>query len=319
MHWPRFVALVAGMLALATLAVGCRGEPPAVDERFTVRLVTSAPLSGRWEREAERGLGRLAVELGADVARVRAWNPEDRRTVLQQVAADGADLVFCVGSGFEDLLFSEGPALGASRFVVVPGSSRSDTVASIRFLTEGAGYLAGAAAAALSGPAPVGVLRGAGRPWLEALESGFAAGVEGGDSRRPVVFAAGAEGAWELARGGVRTALYAADVPDAAALAAAHDAGLLLVAPDPMLMASMPDMFFAAVELDVAEAMVRLARDVRDGTFDGRGLEFDLGSGALDVHLSTSLGVVTPAVHERLAEARTEVLAGFVEVEELGI
>lgn len=307
------------VLVLAAVAGGCRREAPPTAPGFSVWLITSAPLSGRWEREAERGLGRLQVELGAEVGRQRAWSPEDRRGLLRAAAAAAPDLVFCVGPGFDDLLYSEGAALGDTRFVVVPGRSPGDSVASIRFQPEGTGFLAGAVTAELAAGAPVGILRGAGRPWLEALERGFVDGARSEDPERSILVADGPSGPWELTAAGVVVALYSADVPDAETLAAVHDSGLLLVAPDLQLMAAVPEAFVAAVDVDVAEAMVRVARTVRDGTFGGRALDFDLGSGVLDVHLSPNHPIVSDRARQRLREARAEVLAGYVEVEKLGM
>ena len=85
--------------------------------------VTSAPLSGRWEREAERGLGRVGVELDAHVARLRAEDGETRRRVLADLGRTGVDLVFCVGSGFEAMLYAEVEAYPATRYVLLPGSA----------------------------------------------------------------------------------------------------------------------------------------------------------------------------------------------------
>jgi len=314
----RVTCLAAVLAVVGTLAACRRPEPePAT---MQVRLVTSSTLSGRWERAAERGLGRIAVELGADIARLRAEDGEARRRVLAELGADGADVVFCVGAGFEPLLYAEVEQHPDTRYVLLPGNAHGANVSGMRFLTDGVGYMAGAVAAALAGEGRVGILRGPGGPWLEELEAGFVDGVGSHGDRRSPVVVEGVDGAWRLLDEGVTAALYAADVADDEVLAAAHDAGLTLIAADPGAMGRMPQVVAAAIDIDVADAMVRVAREVADGTFTSRVYAFDVGSGVLDVVLGQDLPPErADAVRTALEIARSEVTAGYVEIENLGM
>ena len=67
--------------------------------------------------------------------------------------------------------------------------------------------------------------------------------------------------------------------------------------------------------------MLRVAREVRDRTFSGRVFAFDLGSGVLDVKLNPDLEAQPGGsdLREALERARSEITAGWVEIEELGI
>lgn len=285
-----------------------------------MRLVTSSTVTGRWVEAAERGLGLLAARLDADVQRVRAEESASRHRVLDGLGREGIDLIFCVGPGFERAVFTEAPVWPETTFVLLLSRARGDNVASIRFFPEGAGYVAGKVAAALAVDAEVGVLRGAGGEWLEGLETGFVRGVR--SARRGVAppVAQGAEGPWQLRDAGVRVALYAADEADPETLAAAHDAGLYLVASYARLLDSEPDVVVAAIDVAVAEAMLRVATEVVDGTFRGQVYGFDLGSGVLDVRLNRTMPTARlPTVQEALDTGRTEVTAGYVEVEQLGM
>ena len=82
-----------------------------------------------------------------------------------------------------------------------------------------------------------------------------------------------------------------------------------------------PDFVIAAVEVDVAEVMLRIAREVHDLTFSGKVYAFDLGSGVLDVKLNPSFAPPDSDTdfRETLERARSEITAGWVEIEELGI
>lgn len=311
----------SALLIAIVLGMSCAPEEPPPEAGFTVRLLTSVALSGRWEREAERGLGLIAAELEADIGRTRAQGAADQRRRLREHAAEGVDLVFCVGPDVEALVYTDAPAFPDTDFVIIPGEIHAANVGSVVFMPEEAGFLAGAVAASVASSPKLGLLRGAGRPWLERLESGFETGFRTIHPDADLVTARGLDGPWELAAEGVEVALYSTDRSDPGLLAAAHDSGLLLVGADPGLLHAEPDLAIAAVELDVAEAMLRVAREVLEHRFVGKVYAFDLGSGVLDVRLNPAFETDSRsrAAREALEVARSEITAGWVEIEGLGI
>jgi basic membrane protein A len=314
--------VVALFLLMTVLMTTCGREEPEPAKAFTVRMLSSRTLSGRWERAAERGLGLIASELDADVARLRIDDQGDARVRLAEQGHAGVQLVFYVGAGVEKILFSEASAFPATAFVLLPGRVHGPNLGSIRFMPEEAGYLAGAVAGEIVPDRKVGLLRGVGGSWLEALEDGFVAGYRARQGRRKVTVEAaeGREGVWKLKSAGIGVALYASDRSDPAVLSAAHNAGMLLVASDPDFMNLEPEVVIAAIEVDVPEAMLRVAREVRDGTFSGKVFSFDLGSGVLDVKLNPNLGGDRgAAAAAALEDARSEVTAGLVEFDGLGL
>jgi len=322
MNHLRFVfCCLALLLATGLATVSCTPDEPPVEPGFRVRLLTSVTLSGRWEREAERGLGLIAAELDADIARSRASGVTDQRQRLRQDAEEGVDLIFCVGPDVESLVYTEAIAFPDTDFVIIPGETQGTNIGSVTFMPEEAGFLAGAVAASVTTQPRVGLLRGAGRPWLEHLEAGFGTGFRTAQRDAEIITARGADGPWQLVEQGVEVALYSTDLIDRQVLAAVHDAGLLLIGADPALLDSEPDFVIAAVEVDVAEAMLRVAREVYDHRFTGQVFAFDLGSGVLGLTLNPALGTDErhPVVQEALERARSEITAGWVEIEELGI
>jgi len=309
-------SLVAGMV----LTSGCAREEVVAPPRFSVRLLTSPTVSGRWERAAEQGLGRIAAQLDADVARHRVGPGADSRGRIAAEGEAGSDLVFCVGAGFEKTLYLEAGSYPETVFVMLPGRIRGGNVASIEFLPEGVGYLAGVVAATVAPNSRVGILRGSGRSWLEALETGFLAGFRANRRRAEVETVQGVEGVWALNVTDVSVALYASDEIEPEVAAAAREAGLRLIVTGSGLMAELPGVAAAAVDIDVAEAMLRLAREVHDGNIVGRTYSFDLGSGVLDLTLSDDLDPdLRTVAAQRLEAARAEVTAGLVEFDHLGL
>lgn len=316
-HKHKFILVVVAMVLLAS-ACGREEQPP--DTVFTVRMVTVGTISGRWEKAAERGLGRIAAELQADVARIRVDDPAKERQKLEDQGRDGINLVFCVGGHTEATLYAAATAHPNTVFVLLPGRARASNVAGIQFLPEEAGYLAGAVAGALAPDGNIGLLRGGGQPWLEPLEEGYVEGFKSRWRRTRLTVAEGVDGAWELSSSGVMMSLYAADRSEPEVLAAAHNAGLQLVVTDPELIDVAAHTVVAAVEVDVAEAMMRVSREVRDRTFTGREFAFDLGSGVLDVVVNPALAPDNLTIaNEALEEARAEITAGLVEFDGLGL
>lgn len=299
----------------------CAPEEPPVPAQFSVRLLTSPNLSGRWEAAAERGLGLIAAELDADVARHRVdEGTENWQRHLAAEGKNGVELVFCVGGGFEKALYAEAGAFPETVFVLLPGRARAANVAGIEFRPEGVGYLAGVVADTVSDTRRAGLLRGTGRPWLEALERGFEAGFRAHQRRAVIETGQGVEGVWAFNVTDVPIALYATDEPDPEVMAAAREAGLRLIVTDPNQLVLAPDLVVAAVDVDVAEAMLRVAREVRDGFFVGQVYSFDLGSGVLDLLLNSELDpVALELANEDLESARAEVTAGLIEFDHLGL
>jgi basic membrane lipoprotein Med (substrate-binding protein (PBP1-ABC) superfamily) len=283
-------------------------------------MLSTRTISGRWERTAERGLGRIAAELDADVARVRVDDPADERKLLAEQGRAGVNLVFCVGRYSDTMLYSVATDYPNTVFLLLPGRAGAANVAGIRFLSEEVGYLAGAVAGAIASDGHIGLLRGSGQPWLEPLEEGYVEGFKSRWRRTRVTVAEGSDGVWELSSAGVTMSLYAADISDPGVLAAAHDAGVRLVVTDPELLDVASHSVVAAIDVDVAEAMLRVAREVRDRTFSGHEFAFDLGSGVLDVVVNPELEPDTLATANRaLEDARAEITAGLVEFDELGL
>jgi len=311
---------VSTVATFVLLVASCGRETQPPDTSFSVRLLTARTVSERWERAAEGGLARIAAELDADVARVRGDEPENERNILAEQGRAEISLVFCIGGYSETTLYSVATAFPKTVFVMLPGRARARNVAGITFLPEEVGYLAGAVAGALSPDGQLGLLRGDGQPWLELLEEGYVAGFKSRWSRAEVKVGEGPDGAWELSSAGVLLALYVADRSDPEVLAAAQNAGVRLVTTDPEHLDAESDTVVAAVDFDVAEAMLRVSREVRDHTFQGRVFAFDLGSGVLDVVVNPALAPDTLAIAEGALEgARAEITAGLVEFDGLGL
>ena len=170
------------------------------------------------------------------------------------------------------------------------------------------------------GRGSVGVLRGTGGEWLEHLEAGFMRGLAAEEPAGELVVVSGPHGPLELSKHDVTVFLYTADRTEETIIADARSGGLKLVVTSTELLSRYPDVVVAAIQVDVAEAMVRLAREAHDGAIQGRPYTFDLGSGVVDVILNPNLPAAEYGeLHEAFGIAKSEVTAGIVELEKLGM
>jgi basic membrane protein A len=262
----------------------------------------------------------MAAELRAGTGLVVGTSDRERRQALRDQSAGGIDLMFCIGSSLEAAVYTESRAYPRVRYVLVPGSPQGSNVAGMRFQLEEPAFLGGVLAGLLSQGRHVGAIQGEDGPWLDHVGDAFLAGARSEDAGAELIRVDGAEGPWVLAAQGVRVALYTAQTADRAVMAAAHDAGVQLILTDAEAMAELPDVVLAAITVDLPEAMLRVAREVRDGTFRARLYTFDIGSGVVDLELSPGFDrSVAPAITDVLDAKRAEINAGWFEIEQLGI
>ncbi len=304
---------------LVILSAGCRPSPPPSRPTFRVALVSApgAPLAAA----AAVGLDRVGAELPATTILRANADENAQRQAVRELGGRGVDLVFCVGDGIADVVYSEAAASPETDFVVVGGLLRGDNLAGVVFRVREGCYLAGVLAAhASASPVPGALLSGRAGAWDDASIAGFLEGFHSSYPGVDAVRAQGAEAARELERAGVAVALAPSGLPAGDELESCRQAGVALVPVVPRRPDDLPAGTAAAVVVDVPEAMVRVAREVRDGRFRSGTYGFDLGSGVVDLLLNPSWpGTASPGLSDALDDARAGITAGIVEVEHLGI
>lgn len=286
-----------------------------------VTLLTDLPPEeAPMQRAAREGLKRLHRELNAAITLRTTGSPDEGRRQMRAAAGAGADVVFCLGHDYETLLYEETVAYPSTWFIQVPGNAVGANIASINFATGEAGFVAGAAAAALSAKAAAGIIReGPADPFFARAEGGFKSGFQARRSRGRVIAVDGLEGIGRLASAHVDVALDTAEKVDRAVLQACRKAGIRLVVTDPDLTATAPDVVVGTLKIDLAEAMNRVVQEVWAGTVEGKLYRFDLGSGVVGFELNPKNDAAAGAgVADVVERARADVTAGIVEIEELG-
>jgi len=317
----RYSVLRACLVLLGIVQwAGC-SRPPAEPVRppFRVRVVLQEPVGRALSADVEALEKRLQGQFGLDASRVVVEAPRDRRGALRRLGEDGIELVIALGVPLGRQARAEAMLHPESAFISQVGPPREPNLAVLNFQRDGAAYLAGVAAA-LAGGSRVGVVSDAGETPSSSLVSSFRRGCRSRVVAARIEVVTGPDGVRELARRGVRVAFYTGERLLPEILAAAETSGLDLIVSGSERPETTPDVVLATIEIDLVEALVRITRDVLDGTFGGREYRFDLGSGVVDLKLEPRfVSMAGRDAVEALEEARAAVNAGMVEVEVLGL
>lgn len=302
-----------------SVLTACRpdaSETPPPETR-SVALAVEAGTPGWLARRAADGLARAAEELGLTPVDLGEVPPSRLREVVRSLGESDAVLAFLVGEGWAPVVYTEAVAYPGTRFAVIGEGAVGEGVIAISFLRAEAVFLGGVLAGLASPSRTAAMVPGDGDGSGERLTDAFAAGFERVRGRVEMLRAETAESFAALAQSGVRTAFVAAQRLEAELLEAAAAAGVGLVVLDPSLVEGGAPAVLAAVSVDLAEAMARVASD--DPEIGRRSYVFDLSSGIVDLAIA---GPVREAIGaegaETLAAARAEITAGIAEVERLG-
>ncbi|MFG0320148.1 MAG: BMP family protein [Planctomycetota bacterium JB042] len=303
-------------LLLALLSfVSCGAD--ATDAGFRVALLCPGPISDDgWNASAYEGLSRIEAELGADVRHVQVKSPSEFEGAMRSFAGQGFDLVLAHGFEFTEAALAVGAEFPGTALVVTSGAGTRENVSSIRFVIEEPAFLAGMLAASISAAGRIGVVGGMEIPPVKSAFDAFREGAR--EIRDDVEVVVSWLGSWEDVAAARQAALalldQGADVlfhnADAAGLGvflAAEERGVLAIGCNKDQSHVKPGTVVASVVLDVPEAFVRLAREVRDGAHVGRQRTYDLASGVVSLAINPRLEHrVSLVARRRIDQARDE-------------
>ena len=296
--------IIVGILSACSSAkdssVDAAGNKP-----FSVALLTPGPISDQsWNGGAYAGLMRIRDSLGAQVSHIQTKTPAEFEENFRQYGADGYSLVFGHGFEFQDAAARVGPAFPKTVFVTTGGTRTSANVAAMSFAFEQPSYLAGMIAASVSKSGTIGCIGGTELP---PVKSGFAAFVQGVHAVNPkarVVIAY--LGNWEDAGAGKEQALAqitrGVDViyqnADAAGLgifqAAKESKGVYIIGSNSDQNHVAPAVTLGSVVIDLPNAFMAIAREVKSGAFTPRVHVLDTRSGVMKWVLNPSTKTVVP-------------------------
>lgn len=295
----RLSALAALVLALLP-AAGCLREPAAENATdFTVALLSPGPVNDNgWNQSAYEGLLRIERELGA--AKAQQQVKTDFEEGFRRNAERGARLVFGHGFEFGDAALKVGKEFSGAAFVVSAGAPGvvAPNVASMVWRIEDAAYLCGRIAAGLSKTGKAGCVGGMDIPPVRSAFDAFEAGAKSANPSFEVrranvgnwhdIGAAKAQ-ALSLVEAGCDSLFHDADAAGLGVLEAATDRGVYAFGCTNDQSSSAPRAVVASATVDVPASFVSVAREVKEGRFRGRRIEWTRRDGVVRLVWSEAL------------------------------
>jgi basic membrane protein A and related proteins len=297
-------------MMLWTLGAACAGGNDASSDRgddpFRVALLTPGPISDQsWNAGAYEGLMRIRDSLDAEVSHIQTRTPADFEENFRQYGAQGYDLVIGHGFEFQDAAERVAPNHPGTVFIVTSGNRVADNVAPIVFGFDEPSYLAGMLAGYLTRSGTVGLIGGTELPPVRSSFHSFEAGVKSVKPGARLVTAyignwddisAGKEQALAQISRGVDVIFQNADAAGLGAFQAAREhPGVVVFGTNANQNDVAPDVVIASVVIDLPHAFLRVAREVRDGSFTSRVLVMGPREDVVDLVLNPALLDRVPA------------------------
>ncbi len=274
-------------------------------ETFTVALLTPGPISDQsWNGGAYEGLMRIHDSLGAQVSHIQTKTPAEFDENFRQYGAKGYSLVFGHGFEFQDAAARVAPDFPKTIFVTTGGTRSSANVVAMSFAFEQPSYLAGLVAASVSKSGIIGCIGGTELPPVRAGFDAFSQAVHVVNPNAKVLTAY--IGNWDDAGAGKEQALAqiarGADViyqnADAAGLgifqAAKETPHVFIIGSNSNQNNVAPTVTLGSVVIDLPNAFMSLAREVKSGKFTARAHVLDTRSGVMKWVLNPQLRSVVP-------------------------
>jgi len=145
-----------------------------------VALVTPASRTNQgWDQQAADAIEAVAAELGIAVEVAESAGYDDITPILQDLAANGADLIICHASGYQTVCPEFAAASGVAVAVVEnPAAVQPGLVADIETQAQDAAYLAGILAGQVSQSGVVAIAVSGEPPTWNYMSVGFAEGLK---------------------------------------------------------------------------------------------------------------------------------------------
>jgi basic membrane lipoprotein Med (substrate-binding protein (PBP1-ABC) superfamily) len=289
-------------------------ESGAEGAGFSVALLTPGPISDQsWNGGAYQGLLRIRDSLGARISHIQTKTPAEFEENFRQYGAQGYSLVFGHGFEFQDAAARVGPDFPKTVFVTTGGQRTSTNVSAMSFAFEQPSYLAGIVAASVSRSGVIGCIGGTELPPVKSGFEAFVLGVRAVNPNARVVTAY--LGNWDDAAAGKEQALaqiaQGVDViyqnADAAGLgvfqAAKESKGVYIIGSNADQNGIAPQVTLGSVVINLPNAFMALATEVKRGEFTPRVHVLDTRSGVMKWVVNPTLRATIPPRALRMVDS----------------
>ena len=325
--------VAAASVALVATACGRAGEQRAAADggtatsatpasgTFRVALLTPGPISDQsWNAGAYNGLLAIRDSLGAQVSHVQTKTPAEFEENFRQYGAKGYALVFGHGFEFQDAAVRVAPSYPKTFYITTSGNTAKPNVAGMTFAFEEPSYLAGIVAGRMTRSGVIGVIGGTELPPVKSSFDAFAAGAKAANPKVRVLssfignwddVSAGKEQALAQISRGADVIFQNADAAGLGVFQAARERGVYAFGSNSNQNAVAPDVVLGSVVIDLPRAFLRVAREVKSGSFHGQVVRLGLDTKVVTLVMNPALASKVPgAVTASVDSAEKEIEAG---------
>ena len=328
MNPPRLRASsgIAAFAALSALLL------PAAAGDFLPAIVYD--FGGKFDRSfnqsASEGAERFKKETGIAFREFEITNAAQREQVMTQFARRGATIIVAVGFTQASAVEKVAREFPGVKFTIIDGAVDLPNVQSVNFREQESSFLCGMLAALASKTGRIGFIGGMDIPLIRKFALGYRAGAqyvnpsievfENMTGTTPAAWGDPTKGA-ELARSqfgrGADVIFHAAGATGIGVMQAARDEGRLSIGCDSNQNYLHPGGVLTSAVKRVDVAVYRAFMDARNGTWKAGPLLLGLAENGVDWALDEhNRALVTPAMEQRINQARADIISGKVKVPE---
>lgn len=314
------------LLALAALCglvlSGCSSaeKTGSEEEPFKVALLTPGSISDSgWNSMAYDGLMAIEKELGAEVNNMEASDPKIRDS-MRSYAQNGYDLV--LGHGYE----YNAPGLEVAEdfpdtvFVSSSGNLFSENSGTFRFYLEQGFYLAGYLAASMSETGKIAAVGYNVIPSIKSTFRGFAAGARAANRKIVIIepemgmdadIAAMKQAMLAAINEGADFVIHQANESAQGVFDACKERGVYALGANLDQNDNASGVVIASAVIVATPAYVALAREVMDGTYEGKVMLMGMAEGAIAFVVNPALaGQIPTDLLQTLDELQQHITVG---------
>lgn len=328
MNYKSRFAAVVKVLALGAIAVAtaCSKADKAGTadsaNAFKVALLTPGPVSDQsWNGGAYEGLLRIRDSLGAQISNIQTKTPAEFDENFRQYGAQGYALVIGHGFEYQDAARRVAPEFPKTIYLTTSGSTSGDNLAGITFGFSDASYLAGLLAASMTKTNKLGVIGGQELPPVVESFKAFERGAHQANPAIKVVYSyignwddvnAGKEQALAQLAQGVDVIFQNADAAGIGVFQAVRERkNAYVIGSNSNQNGVAPDVTLGSVVIDLPLAFLKIAKEVKAGTFKPRVVEFGEADHVVTLVLNPALEArIPPTAKARIDSIQTKMLAG---------
>ena len=322
--------MISRKLLVALAALGAVG--PLTAKEFLPAIVYD--FGGKFDRSfnqsASEGAEKFKRDTGIPFREFEITNAAQREQIMAQLAKRGASIIVAVGFTQASAVEKVARQFPEVKFTIIDAVVDRPNVQSINFREQESSFLCGMAAALASKTGKIGFVGGMDIPLIRKFALGYVEGAkqvnpnievfENMTGTTPAAWGDPTKGA-ELARSqfgrGADVVFHAAGATGIGVMQAAKDAGLLSIGCDSNQDYLHPGSVLTSALKRVDVAVYKAFLDEKNGTWKSGQLVLGLAEDGVDYSYDEhNRTVLTPAMKQRLDQARADIISGKIKVSE---